>query len=499
MALSKQSQAAEPLMARTEKAPSQTTDLRGWIRAAEKMRELRVVENAHWDLELGAIAELNCRLKPTPALLFDKIKGYPPGFRILTASTASRQRLLFTLKMPTDLDDCAFAEALVGKPIQWEQQSSRFAPVHVADGPVLENVQESNIDLESFPAPRWHSEDGGRFIGTGSAVITKDPDSDWVNIGAYRMMTLGGNEASLAITPGKHGRLHYEKWWKREGRCPVLASLGHDPLFLILGGLEIPTGIGEYNYGGAIIGEPIPVIREELTGLPMPAFAEIVLAGWIRPENLKKEGPFGEATGYYSAMPGPVPVLEVERVYHRADPIMLGAPTAKPPHDFSYMRSVLKSAMIHDALIKAGVPDVRGVWVPESAAGRMVIVVSIKQSYCGHSRQAGYVASQCQAGAYLNRYVIVVDEDIDPANMDDVIWAVATRSDPASDIDIMRKGWSGPIDPMLRDRRVLYNSRALIDACRPFEWRDEFPKVAEADPAYLREIKAKWASIFDGR
>jgi 4-hydroxy-3-polyprenylbenzoate decarboxylase len=155
--------------------------------------------------------------------------------------------------------------------------------------------------------------------------------------------------------------------------------------------------------------------------------------------------------------------------------------------------------MIYDALVKAGIPDVRGVWVPEAAAGRMVIVVSIKQNYCGHSRQAAYVASQCQAGAYLNRYVIVVDEDIDPANMEEVIWAVATRSDPASDIDIMRKSWSGPIDPMLRDRRVLYNSRAVIDACRPFEWREEFPHVAEADPAYLREIKAKWASVFDGR
>lgn len=499
MEASKQSEVVEFPASRGKKAFSPSTDLREWIRAAQALGELGIVDGADWDLELGAIAELNCRLKPTPALLFDRIKGYPAGYRILTASTASRRRLLLTLAMSTDLSEQAFAQALVGKPNQWEQQAGQFAPTFVAQGPVLENIIESNIDLESFPAPRWHAEDGGRFIGTGSAVITADPDSDWVNIGAYRMMTLGGREASLAITPGKHGRLHYEKWWKRDGRCPVLASLGHHPLFLILGGLEVPTGISEYSYGGAIIGEPIPVIREELTGLPMPAFAEVVLAGWIRPENLKKEGPFGEATGYYSAMPGPVPVLEVERVYHRSDPILLGAPTAKPPHDYSYMRSVLKSAMIYDALVKAGIPDVRGVWVPEAAAGRMVIVVSIKQNYCGHSRQAAYVASQCQAGAYLNRYVIVVDEDIDPANMDEVIWAVATRSDPASDIDIMRKSWSGPIDPMLRDRRILYNSRAVIDACRPFEWREEFPHVAEADPAYLREIKAKWASIFDGR
>ena len=241
--------------------PLHSTDLRGWIRAVDEMGELRVVEGADWNLELGAISELNCRLKPTPTLLFDKIKDYPAGFRILTASTASRRRLLLTLRMSGDLDDRAISKALIGKPNYWEQQPDRFAPKFVSDGPILENVVDSNINLESFPTPIWHSEDGGRFIGTGSAVITSDPESGWFNIGAYRMMTLGAREASLAITRGKHGRQHYEKWWKREGRCPVLASLGHDPLFLILGGLEVPTGISEYNYGGVIIGEAIQVIR----------------------------------------------------------------------------------------------------------------------------------------------------------------------------------------------------------------------------------------------
>ena len=99
----------------------------------------------------------------------------------------------------------------------------------------------------------------------------------------------------------------------------------------------------------------------------------------------------------------------------------------------------------------------------------------------------------------MNRYVIVVDEDIDPANTEDVMWAISTRSDPATDIDIMRKSWSGPIDPLVRDRNSAYNSRAVIDACRPFDWINEFPKVAEADPAYLREIKTKWSGVFDGR
>ncbi|MBI2227738.1 MAG: UbiD family decarboxylase [Deltaproteobacteria bacterium] len=159
--------AAEKMESRSSRSMAQTphgssTDLRSWLRAVAQMGEIRPVEGADWNLELGAIAELNTRLKPTPALLFDKIKDYPAGYRVLTASTASRRRLLLTLRMPTDLDDCAFAEALVGKPNQWEQESSRFNPTFVTNGPILENVIDSNINLESFPAPIWHVDDGGR-------------------------------------------------------------------------------------------------------------------------------------------------------------------------------------------------------------------------------------------------------------------------------------------------------------------------------------------------
>jgi 3-polyprenyl-4-hydroxybenzoate decarboxylase len=159
----------------------------------------------------------------------------------------------------------------------------------------------------------------------------------------------------------------------------------------------------------------------------------------------------------------------------------------------------MKSAMIQDALVKAGVPGVKMVWAPEAGGGRLLVVVSINQRFCGHSRQAGYIAAQAQAAAYMNRYVIVVDDDIDPTNLDEVLWAMCTRSDPATDIDIMRKSWGSRADPMLTDHDVPYNSRALIDACIPFERIKEFPPVAEADPAYLAEIEQKWPSVFAGR
>jgi 3-polyprenyl-4-hydroxybenzoate decarboxylase len=160
------------------------------------------------------------------------------------------------------------------------------------------------------------------------------------------------------------------------------------------------------------------------------------------------------------------------------------------------MRALLKSAMIQDELAKTGVRDVRGVWAHETGGGRLLIAVSIKQRFCGHSRQAGYIAAQCQAAAYMNRFVIVVDDDVDPMNLEEVMWAVSTRCEPAEDIEIMRKSWGSRVDPLLADPTAPYNSRALIDACRPFEKIDTFPRVAQASPRLVRETVAKWRSVF---
>jgi UbiD family decarboxylase len=208
------------------------------------------------------------------------------------------------------------------------------------------------------------------------------------------------------------------------------------------------------------------------------------------------EGPFGEWTGYYSASLRPVPAIQIERLYFRNNPIILGAPPGKPPNDYSYMRALLKSAMIQDELAKVGVRDVRAVWAHETGGGRLIIVVAITQRFCGHSRQAGYIAAQCQAAAYMNRFVIVVDDDVDPMNLEEVMWAVSTRCEPAEDIEIMRKSWGSKVDPLLADPSVPYNSRALIDACRPFEKLDTFPRVAQASPRLVRETVAKWKALF---
>jgi 4-hydroxy-3-polyprenylbenzoate decarboxylase len=472
-------------------------DLRQWLANVTAIGELEEVRGAAWDLEIGAISWVNYRKSGYKALLFSHILGHRDSYRILTGATGSCRRLATTFRIPGVDSDLDLVNALQGRPLAWEQASAHYPPAFVSDGPVFENVAEGkDVDLWAFPVPRWHEHDGGRYIGTGSAVITQDPDSGIYNVGSYRLMVVDDQRVTVNIAAGKHGRINYEKWWRKEGRCPLLISVGHDPLLFCLAGTEVPTGVSELSYCGAVLGEPVEVIRSQLTGLPIPATSEIVLEGWITPENRAKEGPFGEWTGYYADSQHSEPVLEVERLLYRDSPTILGSPPSMPPHDFSYFRTVFKSAMIRDALVKAGIPDVRGVWTHECGGGRQFVVVSIKQRYCGHARQAGFVASQCDAAAYMGKYVVVVDDDIDPSCLDEVIWAMCFRCDPAQDIDFIRKAWGGRVDPLCFDHSRTYNSRAVIDACVPLELKDRMPLLSRLDPALAAATEAKWSMLW---
>ncbi|WP_049569425.1 UbiD family decarboxylase [Streptomyces sp. SBT349] len=468
--------------------------LRTWIDRVAELGELGHVAGAHWDLELGAIAELSYRRPRPKALLFDEIAGYPRGMRVLTGSTGSARRLGHTLRLGDELDDEALVAALRGKPSQWAARAADFPVLEVADAPLLRNTVEGpDVDLTAFPVPRWHGLDGGRFIGTGCFVVTSDPESGAVNGGCYRMQVQNdGRTATINAVPGKHGAQNIARWFEREGRAPVTVSFGHDPVLLVTGGTEVPAGISELEYAGAIVGERVPVLRGQATGLPIPAGSEFALEGWLRPELACDEGPFGEWTGYYSASRRPVPALEISRVHFRDDCIQLGAPPGKPPHDYSYMRTAMKSAMIQDELVSSGLQGIKAAWAHEAGGGRLFVVVSLAQRYAGHARQVAHLTAHGPAAAYMNRYVVVVDDDIDPTNLDEVVWAMSTRTDPAQDIDVIARTWGSKLDPMLAEGAPPHNSRAVIDACRPFERLAGFPKVSQSDPTYLRSVADKW-------
>ncbi|MBI2918969.1 MAG: UbiD family decarboxylase [Chloroflexi bacterium] len=469
-------------------------DLRDWLQQVEAMGELRSIEGAHWDLEIGALTGLAQRQTDGPALLFDDIPGYPRGYRVLTLPTRSPSRIALTLGLPTTYTINDIIQALREKVGEWMDRSKAFPPQQVESGPIFENVhQGTDVDLLKFPVPRWQEKDGGRYIGTGDVVVTRDPDSGAINLGVYRMMLHDRRSASLNIEPGKHGRLNLEKWHAKGQPCPVAVCLGQDPLLFRVAAMPVPLGVNEYCYTGAVRGEPVEVVNEPVTGLPVPADAEIVIAGWVHPGVEKLEGPFGEALGYYSTEAESEPVLEVEAVYHRNSPILLGSPMDRPPHENSFFAALMDSALLHNALVRAGVPDVKGVWSPEGMT-RLILVVSIKQRYPGHARQAGLLLSQmCGGGG--GRYVIVVDDDIDPTNVRDVLWALATRSDPEKGIEIVRRVLTTGLDPMMRrpvSREAYYKTQAVIEACKPFEWMHDFAEPISYSPELLERVQKRW-------
>ncbi|MBX5492394.1 MAG: UbiD family decarboxylase [Chloroflexi bacterium] len=469
--------------------------LRGFIEEVERLGELRVARGCDVETEIGAVTELAQHRINGPAVLFNEVPGYDPGYGVFVNSVGSPSRTALALGLPTGLG----WKQLV--PL-WRQRMKEIRPIppqFVADGPVMEHVQRgADVDLLKFPTPKWHEFDGGRYIGTGVVDILPDPDSDWINLGTYRVMLVDRNRVCLYISPGKHGRIIREKYFARNEPMPVAMSLGHDPLLFIASSLEVPPGMSEYDWAGGVRGAPVPVLKGPVTGLPIPAHAEIVLEGFIKPGERAPEGPFGEWTGYYASGEREEPVMTVEAVYHRTNPIILGSPPCKPPSELTSYRALLRSALIHDQLERAGVPDVQAVWTPEAGGTRLFIAVAIRQRYPGHARQAGHIAAMCHAGAYLGRIVVVVDEDVDVTDLNDVIWAVCTRSDPEQSIDIIKRAWSGPLDPIIHPSRKGFNSRLIIDACRPFEWRQEFPRVAEASAELMERTRAKWGDYILG-
>jgi UbiD family decarboxylase len=467
-------------------------DLREFIARAERAGELTRIKGADWNLEMGTLAEIVYHARPEPpAILFEEVPGYPGGMRLISGATNSSKRLAITLGLPVPENPLDVVRAYrdrmkVHRPI---------APKVVAKGPVLENVDSGDkVDLLKFPVPLLHEHDGGRFIGTDDLVIMRDPEDDWINCATYRSMVQDRNHVSVWISPGKHGRQIREKYFRQGRPCPVLISCGHDPLLFLAGGNEIKFGLSEYDYAGGHRGEPYEIVLSELYGLPMPAHAEIVLEGEMVADRLAREGPFGEFTGYYASSPSEQPVVEVKRVYYRHDPILSIASPMRPPSDFSFSKCVMKAGMIWDEVERAGLSGVTGVWCHEFGGARMFNVIAIKQAYPGHARQAGMLAASCQSGSYLGRFVVVVDEDVDPTDLFDVMWAMSTRCDPAQDIEFFRRAWSGPLDPIL-EKSSSTNSRAVIDACRPFERLQDFPKVARASPELRRQVAQKFADV----
>jgi 4-hydroxy-3-polyprenylbenzoate decarboxylase len=478
-------------------------DLRQWLAAVESHGDLLRLSGVSHDLEMSGIAEIMVResKKPVPALLFDDIPGYRKGFRTLFGMLASPRTVALSLGLPENqLDRVSLAQNWRNK-----RRNLRYIPPKVVDsGPVLENVQTGkNIDLLQFPTPRIHELDGGRYFGTAHTVVTRDPSSGWVNVGTYRVMLVDRDRLALHMLETQHGAIMFNEYMAKKQPMPVALAMGVDPALFFASITRIPWGVSEYDFTGGIRGEPIEVFKGQYTGLPIPARAEIVVEGECLPGDMIAEGPFGEWHGYYANMglePVEEPVIRVKSLMFRNDPILTCVCGGKPPHDYTLTRAVAQSGMIWDALESCAVPGVTGVWCHEAGAGSLLNVVSLKTAYAGHSRQAALLATQIPPHG---RYTIVVDDDVNPADLNEVMWAVSTRADPERAIEILRFCRSTSADTTIsmeekRKTRFLYNSRAIIDACRPYDWKHQFYPIAQISPELRSKLLTKWAKVFEG-
>src|SRR5919206_216504 len=377
----------------------------------------------------------------------------------------------------------------------------RKAPREVAPsqaGFYENSLTGDKIDLSQLPVPRHWPLDGGRYAGTADAVITRDPDSGYLNVGTYRMMLQGRDQVGLYLSPGKDARLHITRAWQRGESIQVAAAWGIDPLFMLVGSQTFPKNLSEYEFAGGIKGQPIPVVRGRTTDLLLPANAELVIEGEIRPGSVKREGPFGEFTGYYGRPEAGAPLVDVTAVHFRSRPVLTNALMADYPScEQSGFFAVARSARIWADLDRLGIPGIQGVYShPAAAGGFGMTVLSLEQRYAGHAAQALALAAQVPGGAYYTKWIIALDEDVDPTDMDQVIWAMGSRSNPIEDIDVLRNTWSTWLDPTQNPPEERpYGSKALINACKEHRYLPVFSKRTALRKEIYDKVAAEWKKL----
>lgn len=471
-------------------------DLRDWLNRVERLGELqRVTGQVDANEEMSAITYLMAKHPTSPAVLFEQ-NGSPLGFRHLwnlfgpsvarTAVTMEQTPGISTLELIRRTKD---------------RLKVSIPPVEISpfEAPIYENSLYGNdIDLTRLPIPKHWPRDGGAYGGTADAVITRDLESGYLNLGTYRMMVQGPRHVGLSLAPGKDALRHIHQAWARNEGLRVAAAWGMDPLLMVAGSQSLPPGTSEYDFAGGIKGKPIDVVRARDSDLLIPARAEVVLEGIIHPHATREEGPFGEFTGYYGYKDLDCPLIEVTSLHFRNAPILTNALMADyPSNEQSAFFSTIRSAKIWNDLDKLGIQGIRGVYCPPAAAGAFaMIIVSLEQKYAGHASQVLALASQVPGGAYISKWIIAVDEDVDPTDMNQVLWAMATRSTPADDIDILRNTRGSPLDPAQNPQeKRFFGSKALINACKDYRHIRSFPVRTLLRESLYRQLEDRWEHL----
>jgi len=442
-----------------------------------------------------------------PALLFRHVTGH--DMPVLGNLFGSERRVLAALEMKSRQELRALGKDLAFLRHPQLPDSARstleslpgFArlahvnPVRRDDAPWRRNVAEGpDVDLTRLPISTCWPEDAGRLI-TWGLVITRGPNKPRVNLAIYRQQEIGRNKLIMRWLAHRGGAQDYREFRQMNPgqRFPVAVVIGADPATLLAAVTPIPDGVSEFQFAGLLRGRRSRFVRSDISGLPIPHGAEIVLEGHIEPDETAVEGPFADHTGYYNAT-AEFPVFTVDRISHRDSPVYLTTYMGKPGEDEpSIMAAALNEVFI--PLLQEHFPEVVDFYLPPEACSYRMAIVSIRKQYPGHARRIMFGIWSCLRQFTYTKTIIVTDDDIDVRNWKDVAWAISTRADPVRDTVLVE---NTPIDYLdFASPEPGLGGKMGIDATRktPPETHRDWGRVATMDQATRDRIESLARSL----
>ncbi|GAA3358954.1 non-oxidative hydroxyarylic acid decarboxylases subunit C [Saccharopolyspora gregorii] len=437
-------------------------DLRSYLDALDEAGQLlRITEQVDPEPDLGAAANAVSRLgEGAPALRFDDVTGFTDP-RIVLNAHGSWPNHAIAMGMPPETSTREQVQEFIRR---WEDFP--VAPERRADPPFLANSREgAEVDLfEVLPLFRLNDGDGGFYLDK-AAVVSRDPDDPEnfakQNVGVYRMEVKGRNELGLQPVPMHDIALHLGKAEERGEDLPVAISLGNDPMITIVGGTPLGYEQSEYEMAGALRGAPAPIATGPLTGFDVPWGCEVLLEGVVVGRRREVEGPFGEFTGHYSGGRN-MPVVRIDRISFRTDPIFESLYLGKPWTEIDYLIGPATCVPLYQQL-RAEFPEVQAVNAMYTHG--LLAIVSTKKRYGGFARAVGLRAMTTPHGLGYTKVVIVVDEDVDPFDLPQVMWALSTKVNPAGDLVVLPNMSVVGLDPGSQPAGI--SDKLVIDATTP--------------------------------
>ncbi|MBI4853300.1 MAG: menaquinone biosynthesis decarboxylase [Acidobacteria bacterium] len=477
-------------------------DLRDFIKALEKAGELkRISVEISPVLEITEIVDRVCkRSQGGPALLFEKVKGH--SMPVLINALGSRRRMEIALEVNgykeiadrvTELLDFKSPQGFIEKIKMLPKlaELGRFFPKIVRSGACKEIIQKDNFSLFDLPVLKCWPDDGGRFI-TLPMVFSRNPITGKRNCGMYRMQVLDEKTTAMHWQLHKHGASHFREHSKRsKDPMPVAVAIGSDPITTFAATLPLPDDLDEMLFAGFLRSSPVEMVKCETNDLEVPASAEIVLEGYVDPNDMRTEGPFGDHTGFYTPRE-PYPAFHVTAITRRRDPIYSTIVVGRPPMEDCYMGEAIEHIFL--PLFQRQFPEVVDMHMPFEGIFHNLMIISIRKSYPGHARKI-MNAVWSLGQAMFTKCIVVVDEHVPVRDPGYVLWYALNNIDPERDIQFTM----GPIDVLDHASRLFgYGSKMGIDATRKTAsegFTRDWPDQIEMSEEIKKLVDSKWSDL----